>query len=273
MRKIVDIDKLFEKYFKRIMLENKGKFSEDEWLEKLPSYYAEFEKTTFDELGGKTPATYFDGDEDILATFLTYVESGVPISDRLFEGVAKGVEDKKILDLLTEESDEQVLLAAIEIIRMKNVKYAVNEYIDLFFSKKVCKHVKNEIVEDMVDNADVYAPIILEKVGEEGVSDALCEVLAHSSKKYDKIKRILLNGLKKGDRVPEFAAYLTQYDDESCVDEMKEYIKKVEDYVSYNELALAIEALGGQVEGERDFSFDEDYIKIKGANNDSVKKD
>ena len=273
MKKVVDIDKLFEKYFRKIMLENKGKFSEDDWLEKLPEYYEQFENTSFPELDGKTPATFFDGDDDLLATFLAYVKSGVPISDRLFDAVATGVEDGRLYSLLNEKTDEETLLATIEVVRRKNVKYAINEYIDLFFAKKVCGHVKNEIVADMIDNADVYAPLILDRVGEADVSDALCEVLAHSSKKCDKIKRILINGLEKGDRVPEFAAFLTQYDDESCVPQMKEYLKKVFDYVSYNELTLAIEALGGQVEGDRDFSFDEDYIKIKGANNDSVQKD
>ena len=55
----IDVDKLFEEYFKKFIAENIGKYTEDELESKVADIYAEFGNAKIDKLGGKTPITYF----------------------------------------------------------------------------------------------------------------------------------------------------------------------------------------------------------------------
>ena len=271
MKKVIDIDKLFENYMRAYVAKTSGKYTEDEWYDKLPDIYAEFENTTFPELGGYTPATYYDDEPELVALWLKYVNSGTPLNDYLIDAIVKSVPEDGIIALLDENADEEVLLSAVEILRRKQSEKAVYRYIDLLFAKKVCHHVKDEMTEDVIDAVDKVVDILLEKLDGKPVNSRFAEILSHSTKKDERIKRILLDGLKKGDKVPEYAVYLTNYDDESCLGEMTDYLAEVTDYVSYKELKIAIEALGGFVTEERDFSSDKNYIRIKSAKDDSDK--
>ena len=271
MKKVIDTDVLFEKFMRRYVAENKGKFTEEEWYEKLPDIYARFEATPDESLGGATPLTYYDDEEDIVGLWLEYIDKGVPLNDYLIDAVVGRVDEADIIALLKEDADEEVLLSAVEVLRRKNSKSAVYRYIDLLFSKKVCHHVKDEMVEDLIDNADNVKDELLSRLEGRPVASMFAEVLSHCTVKDERIKKILLDGLKKGDKVPEYAAYLTYYDDESCLDEMMGYLDALTDYVSYKELRIAIEALGGFVADEKDFSADKNYIKIKTTKDDSDK--
>lgn len=271
MNKIIDIDKLFESYMRKYVAENSGKYTEDEWYEKLPDIYAAFENAPNKELGGRTPLKFYDDESDLVGLWLEYIDKGVPLNDYLIDAIVKNVDEDKIIEKLTEDADEEVLLSAVEILRRKGSKNAVDRYIDLLFSKKVCHHVKDEMVDDLIDNADAVKDTLLNRLDGANVNSMFAEILSHCTVKDERIKNILLKGLTKGDKVPEYAAYLTFYDDESCLDEMIKYLDTLTDYVSYKELKIAIEALGGYVECDKDFSGDKNYIRIKTAKDDSDK--
>ena len=66
-----------------------------------------------------------------------------------------------------------------------------------------------------------------------------------------------------GDKIAEYCANAITYGDESILPDLEEMIDGVDDYVSFKELNLAIEALGGKMRAERNFENDKDYIKIK----------
>lgn len=270
MKKIIDVDKLFEKYLRAQIAADKGKHTEEEWLEKLPQVYSEFESAPLKELDGLSLKEYYADEKDIVAVWLEYIVSGVPLNDYVIDRLC--LEDESvILDKMTEDADEEVLLSGIDALRKKGAKNFVNRYIDLLFSKKVCHHVKDELVEDLVDVADRAKPLIFDKLGDKRPSSVVCDLLSRVRVKDERIKRILLDGLKNGDKVPEFSAYLINYDDETCIPEMLEYLSGVTDFLSYRELSNAIEALGGTVDAARDFSDNEDYLKVKRAEDDSNK--
>lgn len=273
MRETIDIDKLFEAFVRSELASGKLRPTEDDWSDMIPELYARFEKTPLKELGGVTPVEYFDDEPQIKELWLRYIENGVPLNDYVINAVADKVPVGEIAALLNEDADEEVLLSAIEIMRRKDVKSVVNGYIDLLFSKKVCHHVKDEIVEDLCYCADDVADKILSRVDEKSADGAVAEILSNVKKKDGRIKRILLDGLKTKNKVPEYSAYLVNYDDESCLAEMLAFLPMVDDYVSYKELKMAIEALGGSVDEKRDFSQDKNYIRIKAAENDIGKED
>ena len=269
--KIIDVDKLFEKFMRKYVAEHSGRYSEEEWYEQLPELYRTFENTPFPELDGKTPAVCYDDEPDLVSVWKEYIIKGVPLNDYLLDAVTKRVSEGDVLSLLTEDADEELLLSAVDVLRRKNSKNAVYRYIDLLFSKKICHHVKDEMVEDVINEVDGVYGEILSRLDGKTVDSMFAEILSNVKVRDDRIKKILLDGLEKGDKVPEYAAYFVNYGDESCLGELCEYIKKVDDYVSFKELKLAIEALGGLVDTERDFTFDKDYLKIKAAKRDNDK--
>ena len=55
--KPVDTDALFEKFMRNYMKENAGKFTEEEWEDKIPVLFDEFGKTPLQELGGESPSS------------------------------------------------------------------------------------------------------------------------------------------------------------------------------------------------------------------------
>ena len=52
---MIDIDSLFENYFRNYIIKNSGKFTEDELENKVGEVYNEFGKTPLKELSGKSP--------------------------------------------------------------------------------------------------------------------------------------------------------------------------------------------------------------------------
>ena len=44
--KVIDVDRLFEKYLRGVMQKNVGKYTEEEWEEKLPALYEKFCRNT-----------------------------------------------------------------------------------------------------------------------------------------------------------------------------------------------------------------------------------
>jgi len=271
MKKPIDIDKLFEKFMRRYVSENSGKYSEEEWYDMLPDIYAKFDNTPLMELGGVKPLEYFDDEGDLVGVWLEYIKQGIPLNDYILDAIVNRVDEREIIAQLDEYADEELLLSAVEVLRRKDSKNAVNRYIDLLFSKKICHHVKDEMVEDVISNVDELCGYLLERLDGKTADSMFAEILSYATARDERIKRMLLDGLKRGDKVAEYSAYLAHYGDENCLDEMIEYLDKVTDYVSYKELKLAIEALGGSVEADRDFSSDKDYQKIKSTKNDSDK--
>ena len=53
--KILDLDSIFEKSVREAMMKNKGKFTEDEWEDKIAKMYSEFGNAPLKILDGKSP--------------------------------------------------------------------------------------------------------------------------------------------------------------------------------------------------------------------------
>lgn len=261
--KIIDFDKLFEKFVKGYIAENRGKYSAEDWENHIGEIYDAFYVTEIAELGGKTPQNYFKGQANLIEALKQYVERDYPIVDELLDEIAATETDENLLALLDENQSEAMLFIAIDIFRKRTGELPFNRYIDLLFSNKLDKHVKNEIVEDIIPFADRVKDIILEKTEGKKVDSLFAEILSHTTGKSPKVKEILLNGLDSVKTVAEYSAYLIHFNDESCLPQMIKRLSEIDDFIAYRELRNAIEVLGGTVYGEKDFSFDDDYLYVK----------
>ena len=89
MIKVIDVDKLFDKYIESYVYSNIGKVKPEEIEDKIPQLYLEFGNQKLEELDGKTPNSYyrdFSGKE-LVECLKKHIEKGVSVSDFLCEAI------------------------------------------------------------------------------------------------------------------------------------------------------------------------------------------
>lgn len=262
--KPVDLDELFRRFAKNYISENSAEIAGKDDDEILSFMYREFETTGFPDLGGKTPLTFYGGDLDYAQALAEHAANGVAIDDYLVDAAVRFADEQNLLSLLTPEADENVVITAIDVLEKKESKIAFNRYIDLLFDEKTDECVIEKLVEVLADHADDVCDGILSRVSADCArEDDAAYILSHSREKKDGIAKLILRGLNMGDKIAEYCANAITYGDESILPDLEEMIDGVDDYVSFKELNLAIEALGGKMRAERNFENDKDYIKIK----------
>ena len=100
---MIDIDGLFETFFKTYLAEDLGKQTEEEIENLIPELYETFGKTPNDKLDGKSPEEYFKafGDDELIAALKESVKNGNDVSDFLCDEIESrdGINDK-ICDII-----------------------------------------------------------------------------------------------------------------------------------------------------------------------------
>lgn len=272
MLKVVDVNALFSSYVAEYLKKNKGKLSGDAIEEKSGEIYESFEKTSFAELGGKTPADYYSGETELVSLLREYVKKGVEINDYLIDELKKRGDRKSLASLISDEESEEVIETAFRALE-DDYGVCIDECVKILFSEKVCSCVIDKAVEALIPYASEVADAILSGMKKSGKEDSyFVEVLAHSKVKKPEISELILKGLKSGKSVPEYADYARIYDDEGMLPALMDILRVTEAYVPYKELKMTIESLGGYPD-ERDFSYDEDFIAIKKAAEEADKNE
>ena len=263
--KIVDLDKLLKNFVKDYVEKTKPDIKGEDLDDVLSDVYKKFDAQTFGELGGKTPANYFDGYKGNYAELIKeHFLSGVRVSDYFISSAVKFAKSEDLCELLNADLDEDIIIPAMEILDKKNCKIAFYRYIDLLFNEKTDGCVVEKIIETLAPYADDVADKILERLNGENETDTrFISILCNCNKKRNGIKKLLLNGFIMGENIPEYCSYAITYGDETILPDLEELIDGENDYVAFKELNIAIEALGGEARSDRDFEGNKDYIKIK----------
>lgn len=270
---IIDIDNLFKKYAAENIAKLKGTVTADNVEEKKEELYASFQNQTFQELGGKTPLEFYSEDDDLIGILKEHFNRNVPVSEYLIHALSHHANEDDLIKLLDANNPEDLLLIVVEVLSHKNSKKCVNGLIGLLFNENTPDSVKDSCAE-YLEEAEVFD--ILEETLQSNpyLSGAACELLSRQKKRSPLIKKALTEQLYKNkDKTPEYCAYLVEYGDESVLDDLYEALKAADDYVSYKEIGMAIDALGGTFVADRNFSKDKNYIKIKAANKSERKTD
>lgn len=266
MSKVVDIEKIFADFVKEYLVKNKGKIKPDEIESRTAELYDSFETTPCAALDGKIPKNYYADEKDLLGLLKKHVEAGIPVNEYLTEEIKKRVDKKTLAAVLTDENeDEEVIETVLDILVESDPENCVNELIAVLFNKKLCSHAIDDAVDALIPFADEVAEKILKRMKEENRTESyFVEILSHCLVKRDEIKKLITDGISAGEKVPEYANYARIYDDESMLPDLKRILASLSDYVSYKELKMTIESLGGEAD-ERDFTYDKDFIAIKAA--------
>ena len=261
MKELIDLDSLFDKKLAEFMQENAGKYTEKQWESIIPKLYKSFGDTFVKKLGN-TPRGYFAemADEELVTLLARYVEEDVPVPDFLCNELESRNCPDALLTLLKRGNDALLTLAVN--LAGGNPK-AFGAYFELL-SGELDSEIKDAIVDQLKSGADA-AKVQALACYEAGVEkELMLEILSRTKERDDRILDILLKEFRTSeDDLPMHASYLAAYGDERALPVLLDFIDRDEiNYLEYQELKYAIEALGGEYTRPRDFSGDPYYQEI-----------
>ena len=127
------------------------------------------------------------------------------------------------------------------------------------------KDLRDFAAEILISHISDAAKLLIDKISyDAGENDMyIADVLVYH-KGEDKVYKLLEKLFLSGRNNPLYAAYLGMYEDERALPLLQKKIAQQDlGYVEFLELRNSIERLGGEVDAERDFSFDPDYTVLK----------
>jgi hypothetical protein len=272
--KVVDIDVVFDNFLVKYISENKGKFTEKEWEEKIPVLYLEFGSTPIDELGGIAPEKYYEGlsGSELALLLEEHVEQGVPVSDFLCEALIASDCEKYVVDFIDNEHNEELIFYSVNILSDKGSTIAFDRYFKMLLSDETSEDLKELLAEKLATVPEESKETALELYSKAGSSAIYFLEIFSLCKHDDRILNILVNELKNHlNDIPLYLTYITRYGDEKALPHLLEVIKNPSiNYSDFRELKFAVELFGGSYEEERDFSGDKYYNKLKGNKNEDI---
>lgn len=269
MIKLVDTDKLFDKYIEKYVFENVGKIKPEEIENKIPVLYEEFGNVPQKELDGKTPNEYYKAfpPEELLACLNEHICNDVPVSDFLIEAITANPDSAKtVKSMLMEEHDEQFTAYLMNILSDLKAEIPVERYLE-FALYDYPENIGELATEALAENADKAKDKVLKCFDEADgdKKDRLSEILSNVKTKSDDVfDKLVYEFVKNNKKIPLYANYLAKYGDERAIPFLKTAIEGKVNYQEFEELKFAIEVLGGEYTEKRDFTQDAIYKKVKG---------
>ena len=259
-KKPIDFDGLFDEKLAQYMRENMGKYTEKQWEEVIPRLYKQFGDIRIPS-ANNTPKGYFAecSDAELVALLKRYVEEDVPVSDFLCRELESRNCPDELVRLLS-CGDERILTLAVNLAG-ENPK-AFGAYFDLI-AKENDSELKDAVCEQLKAGADAAKERAL-KTYESGTErELMLEILSRCKEPDDRIYEILINEFKTSGEIPMHASYLAAYGDARALPVLLEVIDREDiNYLEFQELKFAIEALGGEYTRPRDFSHDPYFQEI-----------
>lgn len=259
--KLIDFDGLFDEKLAEYIQANEGKYTEKQWESVIPKLYAKF-GDTFIKSAGNTPKGYYAAmtDEELTDALVRHVKEGVPVSDFLCRELEKRDCPESLLRLL-ESDDEQILTLAVNTAG-GNPK-AFGAYLDIIAGDND-EEIKDTVADQLKANADPAKEKALELYAKGIAAEYMLEILSRCKEKDDRVFDVLVKEFRTApDDIPMHASYLAAYGDARALPVLLETIAREDiNYVEFQELKYAIEALGGEYTEKRDFSDDPYYREI-----------
>lgn len=271
--KCIDFDHEFMHYAEKWMAENRKRFKNaDEMEAQMPDVYLRWLNQSADWLDGRTPGGYFQAFDDaaqLIDWMKEYYAQQVDVPNQLMERIVELGEagTEKLMALAQDASAEDGLrVTALNLL---------NE-----IGSRAPMDMCMEMIENRAENdelADVAAEL-LTNLGREVVEPILARMERSSRDARETFLDVLCNFpgderiytyaesafRNRPDRRALFASYLAKLGDERAIELLRPALNYVDlGYLDYIEIRNAIEALGGEVEEEREFSGDPDYESMR----------
>lgn len=258
--KLIDFDGMFDEKLAEYMGQHGSEFTEKQWEEKIPKLYKKF-GDTFIKSAGNTPNGYYAAlsDAELCKTLVAHVKEDVPVSDFLCRELERRNCPDELIALLGSD-DEQVLALAVNI--AGGNERAFPAYLDLL-TGDCDAETKDSVCDQIKTNADPVLEKALAYFNDGIEREYMMEILSRCKTRDDRIFAVLTEAIKTSDDLPMHASYLAAYGDGRALPILYDLIDRADiNFLEYQELKYAIEALGGEYTKPRDFTNDAYYQEI-----------
>ncbi len=261
MKRLIDFDELFDRKLSEYMEEHAGEYTEKQWEDLIPRLYRKFGDTTIKSIG-TTPKGYYSSmtDEELIEALKEHHKAGIAVSDFLCREIeSRGCPDA-LLELM-KGTDGELLTLSVNL--AGSSRKALPVYLDILTSTDD-EELKDTVTEYLKGSADAVKDRALALYREGVEREYMLEILSRCKQRDDEVFNILLNEFRTApDDIPMHASYLASYGDDRALPALLDYIDRDEtNYLEYQELKYAIEALGGEYTKVRDFSNDPYFQEI-----------
>ncbi len=262
--KLFDFDGVFDRKISEYIEKNATKYTEDQWSDVIPRLYEKFGDTVINKIG-KTPKQYYAemDDNTLVQTLKQHIKEDVPVSDFLCRELEVRNGASAILELFKEDDEELINYA---IVACGNQREALLSCLNIV-TGEYSEDLRDAATERVREAAHLVKEELLE-IYDRGVEESyVVDLLSRTGGGDDRVFEILLKEfLNNLHEAPIYAAFLAYYGDERALPYLMEEIKNEDiNYIEFQELKYAIEALGGEYNEPRDFSNDKFYQQIHGA--------
>ena len=266
---LIDFDGLFDEKLAEYMQLNRGKYTEKQWEALIPKLYKQF-GDTFIPKAGATPKGYYAAmtDGELVEALQRHVAEGVPVSDFLCREL-EARRPEGLISLLEKKNTELVTLA-VNLIGAD--PKAFGAYFDLLAAEGCDEDVAETVCEQLKAGADFAREKALACYARGVRTEMMLEILSRCRTRDDSVFEILLRAFREsGEELPMRASYLAAYGDARALPVLMEAIDREDiNFLEFQELKYAIEALGGEYTKPRDFTDDAYFREIMGGQADAV---
>ena len=252
---MIDIDGLFENYFRKYMSENLGKMTEQQIEDKIPEIYEAFGKTPQPELGGKTPEDFYCdfSDVDLVSELEKAVEKHGEVSDFLCREIEKrsGISEK-LAKLISADGNDEVSTYAVNMLSGDLKSETLGGFVKILTDERTGESLAESLTEYLSGNAEkVKEYLIAEYSGCVRGKEYLVEIMSKTLPD-DRIFNILSEEFKNNrDKTALYANYLAVYGDDRAIPVLTERIEESGiTYYDFKEIKNAIEELGGEYDSQ-----------------------
>lgn len=273
MMKPIDFDAHFARYAQEYIRAHKAEFKNmDEAEEQMPEIYLRWLNQKADWLDGRTPGEWFsqfsDPDE-LVGMAREYQKAGVSLPDQLLERIADlgEVAVPALMKLAGEyEQSPELAMTALNLLVEIGSDKPLDMCLDIIEGageRKELSEVASELLQGLGKAAKEPVLSRMEHA-ENDAKAAFLDVLCNFPGD-ERIYQYVADAFRTGfDRRALYASYLAKLGDPRAVELLREALELTDlNYLDYIEIVHAIEALGGEVETEREFNGDPYYESLK----------
>lgn len=262
--KLIDFDGLFDEKLTQFMQTNKEKYTEKQWEDVIPKLYKKFGDTYVAKVKC-TPKEYYAKmtDDELVECLQQHIEQDVPTPEFLCAEVESRSLAKALLPMLQSDNIEAVIYA---VNLLGDNPVAFDSYFSILLENSADEDVRSDIADILRLHADELKEKVLSAYEEKKLGDVALEILSRVKIRDERVYETLLTAFLSGEMTPMRAGYLAAYGDERALPHLFKTIEREDiNFVEFQELKYAIEALGGEYDTPRDFTNDKDYLAIEAA--------
>ncbi len=273
MMKCIDFDEHFGRYTEAWVAENRHRFKTVDLMEEqIPEVYLRWLNTPADWLEGKTPGEWFqqyESAEELIGLMRAYHDQHISMPDPLLERVTDLGEDAvhPLMALASEKNGDRALAVVALNLLIELGSSAPMELCMDIISEAEGQNELTDVASELLSGlgGQVVEPLLKRMEGASpAAQDAFLDVLCNFPGD-DRIYNYTASAFnRRYDKRALYASYLGKLGDERAIEPLRKALELSDiTYLDYIEIVNAIEALGGEVDSEREFNGDPYYESLK----------